>query len=46
MKRILAHEFVTRKTTFRDINKFVKKEYEDIFNAAEYILKIGEEKWN
>jgi hypothetical protein len=44
MKRIIAHQGVKAKIT--DINKYLNKNYSDIFEAQKIIIQIGKEKWS
>jgi hypothetical protein len=43
MKRIIGHNMA--RTKCKDINSYIKKYYSDIFDAANLIVKKGEEKW-
>lgn len=43
MKRFIAHKIV--RTKFKDINKYLKKHNNDIFEATEIIIKMGETSW-
>ncbi len=43
IKRLIGHEIV--RSGCKDINKYLDKYYSDIFDAADFIIKIGENKW-
>lgn len=45
MKRIIINRH-TGKRNFKNINKWIKSEFEHIFSDTEYIIKLGVTKWN
>lgn len=47
MKRIIVHELCRSgfKDKFKDINKYIYKNYSELFDATDLIIKIGKEKW-
>lgn len=43
IKRLIAHKNI--KANLNDVNAYVSREYDDIFNATELIIEKGKEKW-
>lgn len=43
MKRIIAHKNV--KAKLNDVNAYINREYNAIFNATELIIEKGQQKW-